>query len=109
MTQTPEPAKKEIQPKTPPGGAPKPKPAAAAKASGTPPVASAPKPKPAVAAKPSGASPGSGPRLAPLAIEMRAGSPSGGAKVAPDDGSLRSKPVAKKRLCNIFPGGSPKL
>ena len=118
MTQPTEPAKTEKQANTPAGGSPKPKPAVAAKPSDTPPgaspkpkpaVASSPKPKPAVASKPSGSPVGGGSRLAPFETYTRAGIASGGAKAASDDGDMRSRPVAKTRMLNIFPGGTPKL
>jgi outer membrane biosynthesis protein TonB len=123
MTQPTEPAKTDKQTTAPVGGSPKPTPAVAAKPSDTPPGAS-PKPKPAVAAKPASAPAASSPkpkpavagtqkcggaRLAPFETYTRAGIASGSAKAAPDDSDMRSRPVAKTRMLNIFPGGTPKL
>ena len=127
MTQPTEPANTEKQANAPAGGSPKPKPAVAAKPSDTPPgaspkpkpnvaakpasapAASSPKPKSNVASKPSGSPAGGGPRLAPFEAYTRAGIASGSAKAAPEDSDMRSRPVAKTRMLNIFPGGTPKL
>jgi hypothetical protein len=113
MTQATEPAKTDKQMNTPVGGGPKaqpkPKPAVASKPAGAP-AANAPKPKPALASKPSNTLVGGGPRLTPFDTYNRAGIPSSsGSNVTTESGDWRSKPVAKKRLINIFPGGSPKL
>ncbi len=67
------------------------------------------KPKPAVASKPSDSPVGGGPRLAKFETYTRAGIVGGSAKTASDDGDMRSRPVAKKRMLNIVPGGTPKL
>jgi hypothetical protein len=123
MTQPTEPARTDKQTSTPVGGSPKPKPAVAAKPSDTLPGAS-PKPKPAVAAKPAsvpaatapkpkpavaGTQTGGGPRLAPFDTYTRAGVTASSAKAAPENSDMRSRPVAKTRMLNIFPGGTPKL
>lgn len=112
MTQNPEPA---VSPKpkapvaakpaaSPPANTPKPKPPVAAKPAASP-SGNSPKPKPAVAAKPVG-----GVRLAAFETYQRTDSvASGAAKGTVADESPRTKPVAKKRLINIFPGGTPRL
>lgn len=123
MTQPTEPARTDKQTTAPVGGSPKPKPAVAAKPSDTPQGAS-PKPKPNVASKPAGApaanapkpkpavagtQTGGSPRLAPFETYIRAGVAASSAKAAPEDRDMRSRPVAKTRMLNIFPGGTPKL
>ena len=109
MTQTMEPAE-DKQPSTSAGLSPKPKPAAAS-ASPNAPAASSPKPKPAMASRPSGNLPGGVPRLAPFDIYKRIdpAKGSGPKEELAEAGGMRSKPVAKKRLINIFPGGATKL
>ncbi|WP_167599198.1 hypothetical protein [Chlorobaculum sp. 24CR] len=126
MTQPTEPAKTDKQLNTPVGGSPKPKPAVAAKPSDTPPGVS-PKPKPNVAGKPASTPTASSPkpkpnvagrasnpqigglRLAPFDTYTRAGVAASSAKAAPENSDMRSRPVAKTRMINIFPGGTPKL
>jgi hypothetical protein len=126
MTQPTEPAKTDKQLNTPVGGSPKPKPALAANPSNTPPsatpkpkpnvaskpagppAASSPKPKPNVAGRPSNAQIG-GQRLTPFEAYTRSGVVAGSAKTAPENSDMRSRPVAKTRMLDIFPGGTPKL
>ncbi len=117
MTQPTEPAQADMQSNTPASGSPKPKPAVASSPSDTPPgaspkpkpnVASSPKPKPNVAGRPSNAQIG-GQRLAPFDTYTRSGVVAGSAKTTPENRDMRSRPVAKTRMLNIFPGGTPKL
>ncbi|UWX58659.1 hypothetical protein NY406_05195 [Chlorobaculum sp. MV4-Y] len=107
MTQPTEPAQADMQSNTPVSGSPKPKPAVANSPSDTPPGAS-PKPKPNVAGRPSNAQIG-GARLAPFDAYTRSGVVAGSTKATPEDRDMRSRPVAKTRMLNIFPGGTPKL
>ena len=97
------------QPSTSAGLSPKPKPAVAS-ASPNAPAGQSPKPKPAVASRHSGNFPGGVPRLAPFEkysrIDPARGS--GPKEELAEVGGMRSKPVAKKRLINIFPGGATK-
>lgn len=105
MTTSAEPAKTDRQPGTPAVSSPKPKPA------NTPPYTPSgmsPKPKPNVAGKPSGIFTG-GPRLAPFEAYMRADtSRSSRSEQIPEEGGMRTKPVAKKRLIAVFPGDTQK-
>ncbi len=76
------------------------------KQSGTSAVSS-PKPKPA--SSPSGNLPGGGPRLAPFEAYRRTDTASsGGTGMAAAEVGMMTKPVAKKRLIAVFPGGSAK-
>lgn len=127
MTQPTEPAQADMQSNTPASGSPNPKPAVANSPSDTPPgvspkpkpnvaakpanapAASSPKPKPNVAGRPSSAQTGGAPRLAPFETYTRSGVVAGSAKATPEDRDMRSRPVAKTRMINIFPGGTPKL
>jgi len=108
MSQNVAPAPSAKPSATPAGSSPKPKPNVA-KTSPETPSASSPKPKPNVAARPSGNLPGSGPRLAPFETYRRDAVTGGGSKATSSDIGMMTKPVAKKRLINIFPGGSAKL
>jgi len=98
MTQPTEPAQADRQSNTPASGSPKPKPQI---------TASSPKPKPNVAGRPSNAQIG-GARLAPFDAYTRSGIVTGKAKAASENRDLRSRPVAKTRMINIFPSGTPK-
>gem|GEM_PF-3044955 len=108
MSQNVAPAPSAKPSAAPAGSSPKPKPNVAK----TPPVtpsASSPKPKPNVAGRPSANLPGSGPRLAPFETYRRDIASGTGSKATTAGSDMMTKPVAKKRLINIFPGGSAKL
>jgi hypothetical protein len=65
-----------------------------------------PKPKPA--GRPSG-NPAGGARLAPFESYSRSDtSKSSASKEAQEEGGMRTKPVAKKRLIAVFPGDTQK-
>lgn len=97
MTPSTESAKPEQQTGAPAASSPKPKPAGS------------PKPKPNVTGSPSGKIPGGGPRLAPFETYRRTDTASGGGSTAASaEGRMMTKPVAKRRLIAVFPGGGTK-
>lgn len=97
MTQTTEPVA-DKQPAAPAASSPKPKPATSPSAA---PAASSPKPKPSAPSRSALNVSGAYPRLAPFDTYRRAESAKGN---TPREESLSAKPVAKKRLIDIFPG-----
>ncbi len=88
-------AKSDKQPVISSVSSPKPKPA------------SSPKPKPDVTGRPSGVQAGSALRLAPFDAYQRVDSAGSGSSNASNaEGRMTTKPVAKKRLIGVFPGGT---
>ncbi|MCF8383603.1 MAG: hypothetical protein K9G39_08450 [Chlorobium sp.] len=97
MTPSTEATKPEKQTGAPAASSPKPKPA------------NSPKPKPNVTGRPSGVQAGSASRLAPFDAYKRVDiAASGSSNAATAEGRMTTKPVAKKRLIAVFPGGSTK-